>query len=241
MILEFQLNDWIILKNIFININEIIDELVIECNPEGLDFKGIDRSHICFFEGNLKKSFFENYEINKILYLYIDLNELVKVLKRGNNKDSFIFKADNEVIKIIFKNKNTRTFSITQLDTLDNMRDLPKLDYSIDFNCDFDTIKNSLKDADLYSDRLTFTCENDALILSCDGTSGNYKNECELINPVGDNCSATYSVSWLFKIFNNKLSSNELKIHMGNDYPMLIEMGLDSIKMNYLIAPRIGQ
>lgn len=237
--LEFRLDDWTILKNIFININEIIDEVVVECTSDGLRFKGIDRGHVCFFEGNISKELFDEYALEDVFHLYIDLNELVKVLKRGNKKDNLIFKANIETIKLSFKNKNNRNFSITQIDMNDNMRDIPQLNYTINFQCEFDTIKDSLKDADLYSDRLTFTCENNSLTLLCDGTNGNYENECELLESVEESCSATYSISWLFKIFNNKLSSENLIIHMGNDYPMLIEMNLDFIKVNYLLAPRL--
>lgn len=241
MILNFKLNDWSVLKNIFININEIIDEIIIECNQNGLKFKGIDRGHICFFEGEISNELFDEYSIDELLYLYLDLHELVKILKRGNNKDVLIFQADFEVINIIFTNKNSRTFSQTQIDMDDNMRDFPQLEYSVNFKCDFDSIKNSLKDADLYSDRLTFTCKDEKLFLSCDGANGNYKNECDLNIDKNDCCSATYSVDWLSKIFNNKLGSNDFKINMGDDYPMLVEMDFDFIKMNYLLAPRLGE
>ena len=238
--LEFRLDDWNILKNIFTNINEIIDEIVIECTFDGLKFKGIDRGHVCFFEGNLSKDLFDEYYVDDFMFLYLDLEELVKVLKRGNNKDSLLFKADMEVINVILKSNNNRTFTITQLDIQSEMRDMPKLEYTTIFNCDFDIIKNSLKDADIYSDRLTITCEDNMLILSCDGVKGKYKNEYELEFD-GDNCSSVYTISWLSKIFNNKLSSNNLKIHMSGDYPMLIEMSLEFITVNYLLAPRLEQ
>ena len=223
------------------NINEIIDEIVIECNPEGLKFNALDRSHICFFECNIPQKSFDKYEIDKILLLYIDVNELVKVLKRGNNKDSLIFKANNETFDIIFKNENTRTFSITQIDMNDSSRNFPNMDFAVDFECDYDLIVNSLKDADLYSDRLTFTCEDNSLVLSCEGSFGKYKNECQLENFVDGRYSASYGINWLFKIFNNKLSSDNVKISMGNDYPMLVKTEKDFIKLNYLIAPRIDE
>lgn len=242
LILEFKLDDWVVLKNIFTNINEIIDEVIVECTFDGLNFKGIDRGHICFFEGSISKELFDKYELEDYLSLYLDLYELVKILKRGNNKDSLVFKADMEVIKIVFENKNNRTFSLTQLDmSNDNMRTLPTLEYSVEFECDFDTIKNSLKDADLYSNILEIICEDNLLIFNCDGQNGNYKNECPLDNSFNGSYSAKYSIDWLFKIFNTKLNSNDFKIHMGTDYPMLIEMGFEYVKMNYLLAPRLGE
>lgn len=239
-ILKFKLDDWIVVKNIFININEIIDEIVIECTSDNLKFKGIDRSHVCFFECEILKDIFDEYVLEKPLYLYIDTNELVKVLKRGKNKDVLVFKADFEVINVAFKNKNNRSFSITQVEMDDNMRALPSLDYSVDFECDFESIKNSLQDADLYSDRLTFTCEDEMLILTCESGFGKYKNTCELGKDINGSFSATYGLDWLFKIFNNKLSSDNFKISMGDDYPMLIEFKSKFIKLNYLLAPRLG-
>ena len=240
MTLKFEVEDWNVLKNIFTNIYEIIDEVIIECNDNGLNFTGIDRSHICFFEGAVSKEVFDEYEIDDLLLLYIDLTELIKVLKRGNNKDTLIFEADENEITIKFKNKNVRTFSITQIDGVMDSKKPPNLSYSISFECDFDTIKSSLKDVDLYSDRLTFDCEDDLLVLNGEGGFGKYKNEYHLDNPVDTHCVSTYSVDWLLRIFNTKLSSNNLKISMGQDFPMLIEFSIDNIKMNYLVAPRLA-
>lgn len=241
MILEFKLDDWTVIKNIFININEIIDEIAVLCDDDGLKFTGIDRGHVCFFECVISKDLFDEYSVSEILYLYLDLNELVRVLKRGSGKDSLVFEGDVEKINVIFKNKNTRTFQITQLDDIIDSKEPPTLEYSISFNCNFDTIKSSLKDADLYSDRLKFDCEDDLLVLTCDSGFGKYKNEYSLDESVDDYCSAIYSIDWLMKIFNNKLGSDNLKIHMGQDFPMLIEMSLDNVIINYLLAPRLGE
>lgn len=239
MTLDFRLEDWSVLKNIFVNINEIIDEVIVLCDDNGLKFSGIDRSHICFFEGFVSKDLFDEYDIEETLSIYIDLTDFVNVLKRGKNKDVLVFEADDEIFNIIFENKNTRTFSITQIDGVLDSKTPPKLNYSVSFECDFEIIKNSLKDVDLYSDRLTFTCEDDLLCLSGDGSFGKYKNEYILNDFVDTSCSASYTVSWLMKIFNTKLGSDNLKISMGNDFPMLIEMDIDNVKMNYLLAPRI--
>jgi len=237
-ILEFKLDDWTILKNIFTNINEIIDELVIECNPEGLKFNALDRSHICFFGCKISKKVFDEYFIDNILYLYIDVNEFVKVLKRGKKSDNLKFKANSSTFDLIFENTNTRKFSITQIDMSDNSRELPNMDFNIMFEFDFDSINNSIKDAELYSDRLTFTCDDNNLILSCEGSFGNYHNN-YLLDNIEGNGSATYSIDWLQKMFNTKLSSEKFKIKMGNDYPMLIQIEENGINLNYLLAPRI--
>lgn len=237
--MNFRLEDWTILKKIFVNINEIIDEIVIECNPEGLKFNALDRSHICFFECNIPKKSFDEYYIDKILYLYIDVNELVKVLKRGNNKDVLVFEADSSTYDITFENTNVRKFSLTQIDMTDNSKQFPNMQFSVNYECDFDSILNSLKDADLYSDKLTFTCKEEELILSCEGSFGRYKNKFPLNNMVGEECSASYSVQYLFKIFNSKLSSDNLIISMGENYPLLVKIEMGFIKLNYLLAPRI--
>lgn len=240
MILQFKLDDWVVFKNIFINIYEIIDEMMIECTYEGLRFKGIDRGHVCFFEGEISKDLFDEYNLEDCLLLYLDLFELIKIFKRGKGKDTLVFEADTEIIQIIFEDKTKRSFQLTQLiDLNDEMRDLPSLDYNVVFECDYESINNSLKDADLYSDRLTFICEDNVLELSCEGAKGKYKNECPISVDVDGSYQSTYTVGWLSKIFNTKLTSNNFKIHMGTDYPMLIEIDLENVKMKYLLAPRL--
>lgn len=235
--LEFRLDDWSVIKNIFSNINMIIDEIVVECTDDGLNFTGIDRAHVCFFEGIISKDLFDFYEIDKGLLLYIDLEEFVKVLKRGKNKDNLVFKADEEQYIISYVNKNTRKFSITQLSDVMDSKKPPVLNYGTKFEFEYDFMKDTLKDADLYSDRLCFIREDDILTLSCDGNSGNYSNEFHLDESISESFSSVYSVSWLLKIFDTKLSSENIIINMGQDFPMLIEMCVENVKMNYLLAP----
>lgn len=235
---EFKLDDWSIIKNIFSNINKIIDEIVVECTDDGLNFIGIDRGHVCFFEGVISKDLFDYYELEKGMLLYIDLEEFVRVLKRGKNKDSLVFEADDEQYIVYFKNKNTRKFSITQLSDVMNSRKPPVLDYGTKFSFEYDSLKDTLKDAELYSDRLTIIREDDVVVFSCEGNSGNYSNEFYLDENVVEGFSSTYSVSWLLKIFDTKLSSEDIVINMGQDFPMLIEMSdVDNVKMSYLLAP----
>ena len=76
------------------------------------------------------------------------------------------------------------------------------------------------------------------MVFSCDGNSGNYSNEFYLEDNINDSFSSVYSVSWLLKIFDTKLSSEDIVINMGQDFPMLIEMSdVDNVKMSYLLAP----
>lgn len=239
--LEFKLDDWKVFKNLFININEIIDEIVIQYDNDGLRFNAIDRSHICFFRCNINKDFFNEYEVSEPSLIFIGLDDLVNVLKRGNSKDSLRFKSENNEFKVTFENNNSRTFSITELDMNDNTREPPNLDYSINFICDFDFLKNTLKDAELYSDKLKFVCVDDLLMLTCEGMNGKYVGKFPLTNYEGNNCSASYSVSWLSKITNSKLGSNDLRINMGDDFPMLIEIIFDNVELNYILAPRLAE
>ncbi len=235
--LEFKLDDWSVIKNIFSNINKIIDEIIVECTYDGLNFIGIDRGHVCYFEGIISKDLFDYYELEKGMLLYIDLEEFVRVLKRGKNKDNLVFEADDEQYIVYFKNKNTRKFSITQLNDVMNSRKPPVLDYSTKFNFEYDSLKDTLKDAELYSDRLAIIREDDVVVFSCDGNSGNYNNEFYLEENINDSFSSVYSVSWLLKIFDTKLSSEDIVINMGQDFPILIEMSVDNVKMKYLLAP----
>ena len=82
MILEFGLEDWSVLKNVFINVNKLIDELVVQCTDDGLNFTGMDRSHICFFEGIISDTLLNvgvPPEKNNNIYYYQEINKTIKV------------------------------------------------------------------------------------------------------------------------------------------------------------------
>ena len=71
-----------ILKDVFAGVSEIIDEVIIECDSEGLTLKSLSRDHTTFVELMLKSSLFDDYECPLPESFGIDTVTLDSILKR---------------------------------------------------------------------------------------------------------------------------------------------------------------
>ena len=56
---KLELSDNKIFKDIFDTVSGIVDEVVLECDSEGMRLRCLDRSHITFVNLELKASFFD--------------------------------------------------------------------------------------------------------------------------------------------------------------------------------------
>ena len=61
MTFKLELSDNKIFKDAFSSIRKIIDEVIIECDSEGIRVNALDRSHITFVNMEFKAELFDEY------------------------------------------------------------------------------------------------------------------------------------------------------------------------------------
>ena len=113
---KIELHDSSIFKTIFKSISSIIDEVILECDEEGMRLRALDRSHITFIQLELKNELFTEYICDTPEKISIDTTELMKVLNRLKSKDVLGLTTDEGNLIITLTGDATRTFRIKFID-----------------------------------------------------------------------------------------------------------------------------
>jgi proliferating cell nuclear antigen len=92
--LEARLAEGIILKKIVEAIKDLVTDVNIDCSPTGLSLQAMDSSHVALVALSLSSEGFEKFRCDKTMTLGLNIGNLSKVMKLGENDDTIILKAD---------------------------------------------------------------------------------------------------------------------------------------------------
>lgn len=239
--MKFKLENIKNFKDTIIASEHMLNEIKFEADKDGIRFRGLDGSHVAFMSMEIDKTYFDEYSIDTPESCIIDTRELVKVFKRSKANDKLIFSFNEEEIKIQFKGEATRTFKLKQVDMDYDSPSMPNIDYPITIDIDYKELKDLVKDAELYDEKLTFATEDQQFKIISGGEFGEYSSTISTLTKV-KKASSSFSISWLNRFFKLGNVSDEVTVNMGSDMPLLLCFNdEDGLKVEFLLAPRIEQ
>ena len=229
-------------KNIIDSVEKVLEEIKIMVDNDGLRFRGLSKSHVCFTNVEFKSTYFDDFECPIPQTWYLDTNELLKIFKRVKSSDVLEITNDESTVTFKFIGDSERVFKIKMLDEEYSSQELPNISFPFDNFINFKEFKESVKDVNLYSDKIRLKTENNCLFLSSENDFVDYKAKLDLLNECEDDYKVIVNISWLEMFF--KIGEiGDLNIKFGNNIPLLLKMsdsGSD-VKIIYLIAPIIEE
>ena len=231
------------LKQIFGTIKNLVDEATLQVTNEGLTFRGMDPSHVCLLDINMPNCSFEKYEVNQEGSFAFRTEEITKLLKNFNKKDSVRLYTKDDLLVVETKTSKTqlRLIEPSNLDC-----PLPKILFDSLIQITLDALKKSVRQIETVSDYITLeTTQNRSIILSGKGNSGEstitFERGQEEIPDiqVKEPSQSTYSFEYI-KPFLQQLKTASLILEYSSSKPLRIEAKIDNIsKMFFYVAPRV--
>lgn len=228
-------------KAIINGISHLVDEITIKIDSNGLYAKAIDRSHITFIGLEIKKDFFDEYEIDKPGELSINLDEILNILSRHKKNDLLILYSNDDILSLKFIGDGVRKFEIKQVESIYTSNKRPTVDFSIiDLEIPFHFFKDTIEDLSLVSDRFKLKITDFDLIVECNGTFSNIKSHIKHNNPgMGIISGNIYSINFIKNFLRIDKVTNILKLSTGEDLPLLLKLTNDNVMVDFLLAPRL--
>lgn len=91
-----KLYDGNVLKKIVESIKDVVNNVNIEVNQDGMSFQAMDLSHVALVTLNLRHDGFQEYKCPKTYSLGIKLQNLHKILKCANPSDYITMECEEE-------------------------------------------------------------------------------------------------------------------------------------------------
>lgn len=244
-----------ILKGIIETLSSIIDEAEFTITPEALIVSAMDPSKICLLRVKIRKEDFDEYKCAEECKIGLNLDDLDKILRRSNTKDSIelLFNEGEQKLKIKMKREESeraRTFSLALLDLdtkevpIDN---LLEIEYNTILTIEPDLLIEAIKDAEIYAEVLNMkSTEGQGLTFSASGQIGEMNYELgldELIEPeINEDCSASYSLTFLKAILKIASITERLELSLRTDHPIKMVFNLlEGGELFYFLAPRVDE
>jgi proliferating cell nuclear antigen len=255
-----------ILKGIIEAISFLIDETYVYVYPTGLKLNAIDSSHVAMLLAFLPKDLFTEYKCSQDSKIGINVQDLIKILRRAGSKDQIqlqLDKKDKNTLLITLKSeKSTRTFKLKSKEIpgydakeeglLESFEETLKDKFSATITLSGSVLDEIVKDALIISDliKVQVLSAEKVINFTASDESGEVDIEIDLQKGALDqkvlnDAEGIYSLNFLENIIKIQSITDNFEIALGNNIPMKIKGAITAEgkptegKIVYLLAPRV--
>ena len=257
---EITLEESRIVKGIFESISAVIEECTLVFDKDGISINAIDEGRICLVALNLAKNDFDSYSCEGKYELGLNIEDMVKILKRSSADDTITFKytegkEGSNKIKILMKGKKRkkkRTFSLQLIelgkDEL-NVQALDQIDFKAKVTLPLAYLEEAIKDADIYSETVIVSFSEDGnIVFKSEGAIGEIECTLEKDDDGIENFSAEgvsegiFSLEYLKNIVKISIIADKVELALSPTTPLKAKFNLlAESTFKYFLAPRIEE
>lgn len=258
---KLKFSDSKFVKGIFEAISNILTETRLKVNPDGIIITGMDGSHICLCDLNIKKNDLQYLETSESFELGLNLTDLTKIIKRADTKDEITFLHDPKDKKLTIEmkkenSKKARTFSMSLID-IDveeiNTKQLEEMPLVNTMTLNTNILSEAIKDAELFSEVLNIKVNESLLTLWGEGTVGDMKYEVEkeelILSNFEEESDNAYAIQFLTNILKITALTDQVSIRLKSESPMHLKFMIGGFTegvvpesyIQYYLAPRVEE
>lgn len=232
-------------------VSMLVEEATFEASKEGITFRAMDPSHVALVDLSWPSSAFEKYECGKTIKFSVRMEDLVKLIKRADARDSVeIAMADEETLTLRIFDGYRREFTLHLIESTYAPTPLPKLTLNVKAMMVARAFERALSDIAVISDHVTIDASRDGLTFTGKGDTGSGSarldkaSEDILELDVKEESKATYSIEYLSNIAKATGSaSNTITMEYSTKMPIRLEfkLGEQGGRIYFYLAPRVEE
>lgn len=236
-------------KNLIGAISTLVDEASFDAEAEGIKLRAMDPSHVALVDFEWPKAIFDEYVCDKPIKLCVNINEMLKLLKRVGGDESLELELEEKTarLKMTLKSKYTRVFRMATLEASGEEVPTPKISFNSMVKITTACIRNAVDDASTVSDHIQFETSDDKFIMQASGDLGSVtievdKGSEEILGfEVKEESKATFSLNYLSEMVRAASNVSDIvSVEFSTDMPVRLNFELPkSGKLQYYLAPRI--
>jgi len=229
-----------LLSDITSIISELVTEVRMKINKDGLSVIAIDPANVALVSFILPSSGFSAVEVPNEEVLGVNLDSLKNVLRRAGIGSSLIMQTEDNMLKIEIHDKIKRVFNLALINIEQEEKIMPSLEFSCKINMASFDLLEAIEDCVIVADACSFSIKDGKFIIEARGLNST-KSEFsqDEIKIFGDKGKAKYSLEYLQKFTKAcKLAENVI-INFSDDYPLKLEFPGNDFNLAFVLAPRV--
>ena len=232
-----------IFSDIVTIISELVTEVRMKVNREGITLNAIDPANVAMTYFKIPSTFFSEFNLDKEEEtLGINLTSLRAVLRRCKPGVALSINKHENLLNLGIKDRIKRDFSLALIEIDSEEKDLPVWEFNSVIHLHSDTFVEVIEDCAVVSDACTFIAEPDKFIVEAQGLNTARaefsSDEAEIHS---GNSSARFSLEYLSKFIKGAKISSRASISFSNNHPLRLDFRTGEIILSFVLAPRVEQ
>jgi proliferating cell nuclear antigen len=217
-------------------ISELVNEVKIKINKEGLSIVAIDPANVSLVSFVLPVTNFSEFEAKEET-VCVNLESLKPVLKRYKS-GSLIMKTSEDKLIIELEGKVKRIFEIALIDINEEEKAVPPLEFNVQIEMNNEDFYEAIEDCKIVSDVCDFFAKNEKFVLEARGLHSSRSEFSNNEIKISGEGKARYSLEYLQKFIKGCKISDKLVIGFSDDYPLKLEFISKNFNLIFILAPR---
>ncbi|MCC7575098.1 proliferating cell nuclear antigen (pcna) [Candidatus Woesearchaeota archaeon] len=233
-----------LLKESISIISDLVTETKFRVGKDFVEIIAMDPANVAMVIFRMPSNSFAEYVVSEETVLAMNLASFKQVLRRAKPNDVLTLEKTDNKLKVILKEKNTRTFYLPLIDLEDKPQKVPQLNAKAVVSLPSSVLSEAIEDVDIVSESVTFIAEKNSLTVSA---TGDLKNA-DVVIGRDDTVSITsedvekskYSIEYLKKMIQGGKLVSTVVLKFSNDYPLTLEFAeKDKLSLSFILAPRV--
>ena len=223
-------------------ISDLVLEVKIKVNREGMSIIAIDPANVAMILFKLPASAFSELDVEGEEILGVSLESLKSVLRRIKPSSILVLTREENELKIQIKDKIKKEFNLALIDVEGEEKGIPSLEFNSKIEMSSIDFSEAIEDSSVVADSCSFVSEVDKFVIQAKGSLNSFKSEFssdELSIQTIENSNSKYSLEYLQKMVKATKLVDKVKINFSNDYPLRLDFTTPFIELSFILAPRV--
>ena len=233
-----------LLKESFAIISDLVTETRIQITEDYLEVIAMDPANVAMVIFKMPKIVFAEYQIDEEEILAINLNNFKQILRRVKPSDVLTLEKLENKLKIVMKDKSTKTFYLPLLELEDRKQKVPNLEFKSIVELPSSALSEAIDDVDVVSESVALSIQDNKFKVFASGDLTKAEVEMpaddEVLIKTNENHKSKYSTEYLKKMMAGTKISSRVTVKFSNDYPLSLEfLEQDKVSLGFILAPRV--
>lgn len=224
-------------------ISELVTEVRIKVNENGLSISAIDPANISMIGFKIPRAAFSQFEAGNEA-LGINLDNLKQILKRSGTGSSLILEKKDNTLNIQIQDRIKRNFTLGLIDIesedVDFDEKTGRMEFSSRVEMSSVDLVSSVEDCAVVSDACSFVVKDGKFIIEARSlNSAMSEFSGDEIKLQAENCRAKYSLEYLQKFMKGAKICDRTILNFAEDHPLKVEFKSQNMELSFVLAPRV--
>lgn len=227
------------LKSSIDAVSSFIPEGNFRFNEKGVHFRAIDPSQVVLVDYFIDKAVFDSFEVEPA-FVGLNLTEFSRIVSRAMPDDRVLISLSESEFKVSFRGDLERSFKLPLIDVAEGELKLPEEKYDASVEINARLLKESLKDASLFSSSVVLRTKGDKFFLESKGPGGTLNVNSAQAKGVKvkskDDVVSKYSLGYFQNIVKEANPDAFISLELRSDAPMKVSYSIGKSEIRFYLA-----